>query len=61
MKHDERGCNADVAAIVAGPWATTWMQRDLSYRCTSSSGRAMGSSTRCSSVDDVGQGGLASA
>jgi len=37
-----------------GP-ATTWMHRELSYRCSTGSGRTMGSS----SVEDVGQGGLA--
>ena len=36
------------------------MQRELSYRCSSGNGRAMGSSTGCSSAEDVGQEGLAS-
>jgi len=39
----------------------TQMQRELSYRCNSGNGRAMGSNIRCSSAEDVGQGGLASA
>ena len=40
----------------------TYMQRELSYRCNrgSSSGRAMGSSTRYDSAEDVGQKGLTS-
>ena len=43
-----------------GP-AAAQMQRKLQYRCSSGSGRAMGSNTRCSSAEDVGRGGLASA
>ena len=34
------------------------MQRELSYRCISGSGRDMGSSIGCSSGEDVGQGDL---
>jgi hypothetical protein len=45
MQHDERGCSADVAVVVAGPWAATQMQRELPYGCSSGSGKAMGSST----------------
>lgn len=41
--------------------AAAWMQRELSYRCSSGSGRTMGSNTRYSSAKDVGQDGLASA
>jgi len=41
-----------------GP-AATRMQRELPYRCSNGSGRAMGSSTGCSNAEDVGQGGLA--
>ena len=52
MQHDERGCSADATVAVAGPWAATRMHRELLYRC--SSGRAMGSSTCCSSAEDVG-------
>ena len=37
------------------------MQRELSYRYSSGNGRAMGSNTRCSSGEDVGQGGITSA
>ena len=37
------------------------MQRELSHRCNSGSSRAMGSNTGCSSAEDVGQEGLASA
>ena len=37
------------------------MQRELLYRCSSGSGRTMGSSTGGSSAEDVGQEGLASA
>lgn len=36
------------------------MQRELSYRCNSGSGRAMGNSIGCNIAEDVGQGGLAS-
>ena len=36
------------------------MQREMLYGCSSGSGRAMGSSTGCNSVEDVGRGGLAS-
>jgi len=36
-----------------GP-ATTQMQRELSYRCSSGSGGAMGSSTGGNSAEDVG-------
>jgi len=25
MQHDERGCSADVAVAVAGPWAAAWI------------------------------------
>ena len=42
-----------------GP-AIARMQRELPYRCSSGSGRAMGNNTGCSSVEDVGRGGLAS-
>jgi len=42
-----------------GP-TTTWMQREFSYGCSSGIGRFMGSSTRCSSAEEVGQGVLAS-
>ena len=55
MQHDERGGSADAAMAVAGPWATAWMQRELQYGCNSGSGRAMGSSSRCSSAEDLGQ------
>eukprot|EP00253_Pinus_taeda_P010353 PITA_10353 len=37
------------------------MQRELLYRCSSGSGKAMANSTGCSSVEDVGQQGQASA
>jgi len=37
-----------------GP-AAAWMQRELQYRCSSGSGRAMGSNTGGSSAVDVGQ------
>ena len=60
MQCDERGCSANVAVAVAGPWATARMQRELLYRCNSGSGRTMCSSTECSRAEDVGQGGLAS-
>ncbi len=43
-----------------GP-AVAWMQRELPYGCNSGSGKVMHSSTGCSSAEDVGQGGLASA
>jgi len=55
MQHDERGCIADAVVAVAGPWATTQMQRELQYRCNNGSGKSMGSNTRCSSAEDVGQ------
>ena len=42
-----------------GP-TTTWMQRELSYRCSSGSGRTMGNSTGGNNVEDVGQESLAS-
>ncbi|CAA3019301.1 Hypothetical predicted protein, partial [Olea europaea subsp. europaea] len=42
-----------------GP-ATTWMQRELLYKCSGGSGKAMGSSTGCSNAEDFGRGGLAS-
>ena len=45
MQDDERGYSADVALAMAGPWAAAQMQRELSYGCSSGSGRAMGSST----------------
>jgi len=43
--------------------AAARMQRKLSYRCSSGSGsgRTMGSSTGCSSAEDVGKEGLTSA
>ncbi len=37
------------------------MQRELSYGCSSGSGRAMDSNTGCNSAEDIGWGGLASA
>ena len=37
------------------------MQRELSYGCSSGSGRSMGSGIGCNNAEDVGQGGLASA
>eukprot|EP00253_Pinus_taeda_P004485 PITA_04485 len=40
---------------------TTRMQRELQYRCSSGSGRAMGNSTGCNNVEDVGQEGQTSA
>ena len=43
-----------------GP-AAARMQRELSYRCNSGSGRTMGSGTGGNSAEDVGQEGLASA
>jgi len=43
-----------------GP-AIAQMQRELSYRCNSGSGRTMGSRIGGSSAEDVGQEGLASA
>jgi len=55
IQHDERGCSVDATVAMARPWATTWMQRELQYGCSSGSGRAMGSSTGCSSAEDVGQ------
>ena len=41
--------------------ATARMQMELQYRCSSGSDRAMGNNTGCSSAEDIGQGGLASA
>ena len=40
--------------------ATAQMQRELQYRCSSGSGRAMGSNTGGSSAEDVGQQGQTS-
>ena len=54
------GCSADAVMAVVRPWVVARMQRELSYRCSSGSGRTMGSSTGCSSEEDVGQEGLAS-
>lgn len=34
--------------------AAAWMQRELSYRCSSGSGRTIGSSTRGDNAKDVG-------
>jgi len=45
IQHEERGCSADAAMAVAGPWVAARMQRELPYKCSSGSGRAMGSST----------------
>jgi len=45
----------DAAVAVARPWATAQIQRELPYRWNNGNGRAMGSSTRCSSAEDVGQ------
>lgn len=42
-----------------GP-AAARMQRELSYRRSIGSGRAMGSSTGCNNAEDVERGGLAS-
>jgi len=55
MQHDERRCSPDASVVVTEPWATAWMQRELSYRCSNGSGRAMGSSTGCNSVEDDGK------
>ena len=43
-----------------GP-AVEWMQRELSYKCSSGSGRAVGSDTGSSSAEDVEQEGQTSA
>lgn len=53
MRHGERRCSANTIVVVAGPWAVTWMQRELSYRCKN--GRAMGNSTGYNSAEDDGQ------
>ena len=55
MQHDERGCSADAAMAVTGSWEATQMQRELSYICSSGSGRAMGSSLESNSAVDARQ------
>ena len=52
MQDDERGCSVDALVAVAGPWAAAQMQRELLYRCSSGSRRAMGGSTRGNSTND---------
>eukprot|EP00253_Pinus_taeda_P029961 PITA_29961 len=59
MQHDEKEFAVQMQCWEEGP-AATWMQRELQYKCSSGSDRAMGNSTRCRSAEDVGQGGLAS-
>ncbi len=59
MQHDERRCSAD--AVLGGRTSSNTDVEGASYRCNSGSGRTMGSSTRCSSAEDVGKEGLASA
>jgi len=53
------GCNADV--VLGGRTSSSTDAEELSYKCSSGSGRAMGSSTGCSSAEDVGQQGQTSA
>lgn len=52
------GCSPD--AVLGGTTSSSKDVEELSYRCSSGSGRDMGSSTRCNSAEDVGQQGQAS-
>ena len=47
-------------AVLGGRTSSSTDVEELSYRCTSGSGRAMGRSTGCSSAEDVGQEGQTS-
>jgi len=49
-----RGVAVQMQCWEKGP-AAAQMQRELSYRCSSGSGKTMGSSTGYSSVEDGGQ------
>ena len=53
------GCSEN--AVLGGWTNNSTDARELLYGCNSGSGKAMGSSTGCSSAKDVGRGGLASA
>ena len=63
-KKTSNNTDAEGVAVWMQSWekglAATWMQRELSYRCSRGSSRVMGSNIGCNSVEDVGQGGLAS-
>jgi len=46
------GCSANV--VLGERTSNNTDAEELSYRCSSGSGRAMGNSTGCSSAEDVG-------